>query len=44
MGNQDKPNEEIATDNTKSRELYNRKTIVVDINCVSKIAEIIDED
>jgi hypothetical protein len=47
MGNHDEldePNEEIATDYTKSRELYNRKTIVVDINCVSKIAESIDED
>ena len=47
MGNQDEldePNEEIATDYAKSRELYNRKTIVVDINFVSKIAEIIDVD
>ena len=47
MGNQDEldePNEEIAADYAKSRELYNRKTIVVDINFVSKIAEIIDED
>jgi hypothetical protein len=47
MGNQDEldePNEEIATDYAKSRELYNRKTIVVDINFVSKITEIIDED
>jgi hypothetical protein len=47
MGNQDEldePNEEIATDYIKSRELYNRKTKVVHINCVSKIAEIIDED
>ena len=47
MGNQDELdelNEEIATDYAKSRELYNRKTIVVDINFVSKIAEIIDED
>ena len=47
MANQDELdelNEEITTDYTKSRELYNRKTIVVDINFVSKIAEIIDED
>ena len=47
MGNQDELdelNEEIATDYAKPRELYNRKTIVVDINFVSKIAEIIDED
>ena len=35
MGNQDELdelNEEIATDYAKSRELYNRKTIVIDIN------------
>ena len=47
MGNQDELdelNEEIATNYAKSRELYNRKTIVVHINFISKIAEIIDED
>jgi hypothetical protein len=47
MGNQDELDdlsEEIATDYAKSRELYNRKTTNVDINFVSKIIGVIDED
>ena len=46
-GNQnelDDANEEITTDYVESRDLYNRKTTVVNINFVSKIAAIIDED
>ena len=46
-GNQnelDDANEEITTDYVESRDLYNRKTTVVDINFVSKIAAVIDED
>jgi hypothetical protein len=46
-GNQDELddfNEEIATDYAKSRELYNRKTTNIDINFVSKIIKVIDED
>ena len=46
-GNQnelDDANEEITTDYVESRDLYNRKTTVVDINFVSKIATVIDED
>ena len=37
-------NEEIGPDYADSRDLYNRKTTVVDINFVSKIATVIDED
>jgi hypothetical protein len=47
MGNQDELDdlsEEITTDYAKSRELYNRKTTDVDINFISKIFDVIDED
>ena len=40
----DDSNEEMATNYAHSRELYNRKTTVVDINFFSKIATVIDED
>jgi hypothetical protein len=46
MGNQnelDDPNEEIVIDYTESRELY-RNTTVIDINFISKIAIVINED
>lgn len=45
LGNQDEEmSEEIATDYAITGELYNRKTTHVDINFVSKIAEIVDHD
>ena len=47
MGNPnelDDSNKEMATNYAHSRELYNRKTTVVDINFFSKIATVIDED
>lgn len=47
MGNQnelDDPNEEIATDYTEQREIYNRNTTTIDINFISKIAIVIGED
>ena len=40
----DDSNKEMATNYAHSGELYNRKTTVVDINFVSKIATVIDED
>ena len=40
----DDSNEEMATNYAHSRELYNRKTTIVDINFFSKIATVIDED
>lgn len=42
MGNQDELDD--SNKETELRELYNRKTIVVDINFISKIADVIDEE
>jgi hypothetical protein len=46
LENQDELNEinKISINYAESGELYNRKTVIVDVHFVSKIADVIDED